>query len=288
MADGRLLGAEVGSTVGSWVSVGDCQAGLVADARRVRGAGDDGSRTVRCAPEACQARRGAFRVTGPGVARPSALPSPRASPDPASSPRLAVLAVGLAAACQADRPPVHAAARSPAPRRRRARSTSSPRTTRSCRTRSTWSPGETVLLHVINGGLEVHEAVIGDAAVQDAWEAAEAAIAGGPPGPTPVVSVPPEVAGHPHRGPLRRAGRRALDGPRGRARPARAWVVGCHIPGHWAQGMQIPVHWVGAGRIARSRRRTAAEALRWYALAPARLRCALRTSNLEEDAGWPT
>ena len=46
-------------------------------------------------------------------------------------------------------------------------------------------PGETVLLHVVNGGLEVHEAVIGDGAVQDAWEAAEAAAAGAPPGPTP-------------------------------------------------------------------------------------------------------
>jgi hypothetical protein len=34
--------------------------------------------------------------------------------------------------------------------------------------------GETVLLHVVNGGLEIHEVVIGDAAVQDAWEAAEA------------------------------------------------------------------------------------------------------------------
>ena len=56
-------------------------------------------------------------------------------------------------------------------------------------------PGETVLLHVINGGLEVHEAVIGDAAVQDAWEVAEAATVGAPPGPTPVVSVPPDVAG---------------------------------------------------------------------------------------------
>ena len=56
-------------------------------------------------------------------------------------------------------------------------------------------PGETVLLHVINGGLEVHEAVIGDAAVQDAWEVAEAATAGAPPGPTPLVSVPPGVAG---------------------------------------------------------------------------------------------
>ena len=56
-------------------------------------------------------------------------------------------------------------------------------------------PGETVLLHVINGGLETHEAVIGDAAVQDAWEVAEGATAGAPPGPTPVVSVPPDVAG---------------------------------------------------------------------------------------------
>ena len=36
-------------------------------------------------------------------------------------------------------------------------------------------PGETILFHVLNGGLEVHEVVIGDAAVQDAWEAAEAA-----------------------------------------------------------------------------------------------------------------
>ncbi len=40
-------------------------------------------------------------------------------------------------------------------------------------------PGETVLLHVINGGLEVHEAVIGDGEVQAAWERAEAATVGG-------------------------------------------------------------------------------------------------------------
>ena len=44
-------------------------------------------------------------------------------------------------------------------------------------------PGETVLLHVINGGLEVHEAIIGNVAVQDAWEFAEAATVGAPPGP---------------------------------------------------------------------------------------------------------
>jgi uncharacterized cupredoxin-like copper-binding protein len=104
-------------------------------------------------------------------------------------------------------------------------------------------PGETVLLHVINGGLEVHEAVIGDAAVQDAWEVAEAAFEGMPPGPTPVVSVPPGVSG------VRivvRSGERvdlmwtvpadAAAGP--------AWTVGCHIPGHWARGMLVPVRWV--------------------------------------------
>ena len=103
-------------------------------------------------------------------------------------------------------------------------------------------PGETILLHVINGGLVVHEAVIGDAAVQEAWEAAEAAVAGAPPGPTPVVTVPADVAG------VRlvvESGQRvdlAWTVPADGA--ASAWVVGCHIPGHWARGMQIPVRWV--------------------------------------------
>ncbi|MBF6605047.1 MAG: hypothetical protein IVW53_05625 [Chloroflexi bacterium] len=102
-------------------------------------------------------------------------------------------------------------------------------------------PGETVLLHVINAGLDVHEAVIGDAATQDAWEAAEAAVEGAPPGPTPVVTVPPGVSG------LRivvQSGQRVdvrwtvpAGGP--------ALIVGCHIPGHWAKGMQVPVRLVG-------------------------------------------
>jgi uncharacterized cupredoxin-like copper-binding protein len=105
-------------------------------------------------------------------------------------------------------------------------------------------PGETVLLHVINGGLEVHEAVLGDASVQDAWEAAEAPVAGAPPGPTPVVSVPPGVAG------VRivvRSGERVdlvWTVPAGAA--ATAWIVGCHIPGHLARGMQIPIRWTAA------------------------------------------
>ena len=104
------------------------------------------------------------------------------------------------------------------------------------------APGETVLLHVINGGLEVHEAVIGDAEVQDAWQVAEAATAGRPPGPTPVVSVPPDVAG------VRivvRSGERVdlvWTVPAG-AVAGGPWVVGCHIPGHWDRGMQVPVRW---------------------------------------------
>ena len=106
------------------------------------------------------------------------------------------------------------------------------------------TPGETVLLHVINGGLAVHEAIIGDMAVQDAWEVAEAATVGAPPGPTPLVSVPPDVAG------VRivvESGQRVdlvwtvpIDAATG------AWIVGCHIPGHWAKGMQVPVRWMTA------------------------------------------
>jgi uncharacterized cupredoxin-like copper-binding protein len=104
-------------------------------------------------------------------------------------------------------------------------------------------PGETVVLHVVNGGLEVHEAILGDASVQDAWEVAEAATAGAPPGPTPLVSVPPDVSG------IRivvESGQRVdvvWTVPAGVA-AGPAWVVGCHIPGHWDKGMQVPVRWI--------------------------------------------
>jgi uncharacterized cupredoxin-like copper-binding protein len=104
-------------------------------------------------------------------------------------------------------------------------------------------PGETVLFHVVNGGLEIHEAVIGNAAVQDAWETAEAATVGHPPGPTPAVSVPPDVAG------LRvvvASGQRVdvvWTVPVIGAGDA-ALVIGCHIPGHWAKGMVVPVRFV--------------------------------------------
>lgn len=102
-------------------------------------------------------------------------------------------------------------------------------------------PGETVVLHVVNAGLVVHEAVIGDKSAQDAWEAAEAAVAGAPPGPTPLVSVPPDVAG------IRvvvRSGERVDVTFTVPEATGTSWFVGCHIPGHLDKGMQIPVRWI--------------------------------------------
>jgi len=96
--------------------------------------------------------------------------------------------------------------------------------------------GETVLLHVVNAGLETHEAVIGDKAVQEAWEAAEAAAGNPPPRVTPLVSVPPGVAGL-----------RLVVGSGARADAvwtvpiSGALIVGCHIPGHYVKGMSVPV-----------------------------------------------
>jgi uncharacterized cupredoxin-like copper-binding protein len=109
-------------------------------------------------------------------------------------------------------------------------------------------PGETVLLHVINGGLEVHEAVIGDGAVQAAWEVVEATTVGAPPGPTPVVSVPPDVSG------VRvvvRSGERVdvrwtVPADVLERQDRDGWIVGCHIPGHLEKGMSIPIRWIVA------------------------------------------
>ena len=106
-------------------------------------------------------------------------------------------------------------------------------------------PGETVLLHVINGGLATHEAVIGDAATQAAWATAEAGTEDAPPGPTPVVSVAPELAG------LRvvvTSGERVdviWTVPR-QTEAGATYVVACHIPGHLERGMVIPVRWAPA------------------------------------------
>jgi uncharacterized cupredoxin-like copper-binding protein len=101
-------------------------------------------------------------------------------------------------------------------------------------------PGETVLLHVVNGGLEIHEAVIGDQAVQDAWEAAEAGAANPPPGPTPVVSVAPDAAGIRVVVPSGQRVDLVWTVPADPAMVGRL-VLGCHIPGHWAKGMRAAV-----------------------------------------------
>jgi uncharacterized cupredoxin-like copper-binding protein len=98
-------------------------------------------------------------------------------------------------------------------------------------------PGETLLIHVVNGGLEIHELVIGDTAVQDAWEAAEAATIGAPPGPTPVVSVPPAASGIRVVVPSGQRIDLTWTVPPTAADVGRL-LLGCHIPGHWAKGMR--------------------------------------------------
>lgn len=107
------------------------------------------------------------------------------------------------------------------------------------------APGETVLLHVINFGLESHEAVFGTLDDQLAWETAESATVGAPPGPTPFVSPPPGFEG------IRvvvGSGQRvdvSWTVPADAASAAGGWFVGCHIPGHWQKGMVAPVRLVG-------------------------------------------
>jgi uncharacterized cupredoxin-like copper-binding protein len=97
-------------------------------------------------------------------------------------------------------------------------------------------PGETVLLHVVNGGLEIHELVIGDQAVQDAWEAAELTTVDAPPGPTPAISVPPDVAGIRVVVPSGQRVDVTWQVPTSAAEVNRL-LLGCHIPSHWAKGM---------------------------------------------------
>ncbi len=111
------------------------------------------------------------------------------------------------------------------------------------------APGETVLLHVINGGLESHEAVFGSLGDQLAWEAAEGATVGAPPGPTPFVPPPPGFDG------IRvvvGSGQRVdvtWTVPADAATATGGWFVGCHIPGHWQKGMVAPVRLVGPGGV---------------------------------------
>lgn len=105
-------------------------------------------------------------------------------------------------------------------------------------------PGETITLNVVNGGLDVHELVLGPAAVQQAWEGAEEAAANPPPGPTPAVSVPPGLEG------LRVVVASGATGTVTYTVPADAalqLLLGCHISDHWERGMAGAVRLVGPG-----------------------------------------
>jgi hypothetical protein len=107
-------------------------------------------------------------------------------------------------------------------------------------------PGETITLNVVNGGLDVHELVLGPAAVQHAWEDAEGAAANPPPGPTPAVSVPPGLAG------LRVVVASGATESVTYTVPAdvtEQLLLGCHISDHWERGMAGAVRLVGPGGV---------------------------------------
>lgn len=107
-------------------------------------------------------------------------------------------------------------------------------------------PGETITLNVVNGGLDVHELVLGPLAVQEAWEAAEAPAANPPPGPTPAVSVRPGLEG------VRvvvSSGATQTVTYTVPADIAEQLLLGCHISDHWARGMAGAVRLVGPGGI---------------------------------------
>jgi uncharacterized cupredoxin-like copper-binding protein len=110
-------------------------------------------------------------------------------------------------------------------------------------------PGETVTFRILNGGLDIHEAIVGDLDAQLAWEAAESATIGHPPGPTPLVPDPEGFDGV--RAVVPSGGRLDVTWtvPRDAPSASGGWFVGCHIPGHWAKGMVVPVRFVEAGGV---------------------------------------
>lgn len=107
-------------------------------------------------------------------------------------------------------------------------------------------PGETITLNVVNGGLDVHELVLGPAAVHQAWEDAEESAANPPPGPTPAVSVPLTLTG------LRVVVASGATGTVTYTVPAdvtEQLLLGCHISDHWERGMAGAVRLVGPGGV---------------------------------------
>jgi len=107
-------------------------------------------------------------------------------------------------------------------------------------------PGETITLNVVNGGLDVHELVLGPIDVQQAWEDAEGAVANPPPGPTPIVSVPPGLEG------IRVVVASGATETITYTVPtdiSEQLLLGCHISDHWERGMAGAVRLVGPGGV---------------------------------------
>ena len=94
-------------------------------------------------------------------------------------------------------------------------------------------PGETVRLTIFNAGLQAHELVLGDAAVQQAWEAADAAAT-----PPALLATPPPASVPPQTGGLRvllGSGQQAVVDYTVPATGTLALL--CHLPGHIQRGM---------------------------------------------------
>lgn len=107
-------------------------------------------------------------------------------------------------------------------------------------------PGETIVLNVVNAGLDIHELVLGPRAVQDAWAAAHDAAANAPPGPTPMLAVPAGLEG------LRvvvRSGEIHTVLYTVPADTSEQLLLGCHIADHWERGMVGAVRFVSPGGV---------------------------------------
>lgn len=94
-------------------------------------------------------------------------------------------------------------------------------------------PGETVRFTIFNAGLEVHDFVIGDAGVQQAWSEADAAAT-----PPNLLATAPPASAPPGTGGLRVFLRSGEQASVDYAVPGDEQLsLLCHIPGHIEKGM---------------------------------------------------
>ena len=259
----------IGSSV--WVRSGGPRRGH--DGRRPHPRGR--CRTVRRASRECQAAAGVVARSGAWTPTRAVDSAPCRSRLPLSPVAVWLARCRASPRCDAGPPPADPADLAGHVRRAARGQHHRPRLARSSRRSVDLVAGETVLLHVVNGGLDVHEAVIGDAAVQDAWEAAEAAAAGRRrPGRRR------GSASHPTVGGLRivvASGQRVdvrLDGAR---RPRPAGGARRRLPHPRPLGRRA---WSSRSAGSCSRTPPRERSLRWYASAPLR---GSEPAGLEEE-----